>query len=227
MQVFGKSAKIHQSPPRSAKTANCGFSQNPQLLAPKSPLGVWVRWLGSQSWPPFPCSKLFLFCLVLLNYMRSGFFSWCTVPYSCILTSVADPGCLSRTPDPEFYPSRILDPGSQFQDPKTATKEKGKKIFYHISFGSYKFHKIENYLIFEMPKKKILASFQKIIEFLAKNLSLTSKTYGFGIRDPRPGIWKKNLFWIPDPGSRGQKGTGSRIRIRNTDSDTMQQFWDR
>ncbi len=32
-----------------------------------------------------------------------------------------------------------------------------------------------------------------------------------GIRDPRSG--KKP---IPDPGSRGQKGTGSRIRIRNT-----------
>jgi hypothetical protein len=34
---------------------------------------------------------------------------------------------------------------------------------------------------------------------------------GSEIRDP-----EKNLFWIPDPGSRGQKGTGSRIRIRNT-----------
>jgi hypothetical protein len=32
-------------------------------------------------------------------------------------TSVADPGCLSRTLDPDFYPSRI-------PDPKTATKEK-------------------------------------------------------------------------------------------------------
>jgi hypothetical protein len=30
------------------------------------------------------------------------------------------------------------------------------------------------------------------------------------------GIRKKP---IPDPGSRGQKGTGSRIRIRNTGSD--------
>ncbi len=28
---------------------------------------------------------------------------------------------------------------------------------------------------------------------------------------------RKNLFRIPDPGSRGQKGTGSRIRIRNTE----------
>ncbi len=36
---------------------------------------------------------------------------------------------------------------------------------------------------------------------------------GSGIRDPGSGIWKKP---IPDPGSRGQKGTGSRIRIRNT-----------
>jgi hypothetical protein len=41
---------------------------------------------------------------------------------------------------------------------------------------------------------------------------------GSGIRDTRSGIRdpEKNLFRIPDPGSRGQKGTGSRIRIRNT-----------
>jgi hypothetical protein len=38
------------------------------------------------------------------------------VPYG----SVADPGCLSRIPDPDFYPSRI-------PDPKTATKERGEK----------------------------------------------------------------------------------------------------
>jgi hypothetical protein len=38
---------------------------------------------------------------------------------------------------------------------------------------------------------------------------------GSGIRDPGSG---KNLFRIPDPGSRGQKAPdpGSRIRIRNT-----------
>ncbi len=34
---------------------------------------------------------------------------------------------------------------------------------------------------------------------------------GFEIRDPRSGIRKKP---IPDPGSRGKKITGSRIRIR-------------
>ncbi len=35
-------------------------------------------------------------------------------------TSVADPGCLSRIPDPDFYTYRI-------PDPKTATKETGEK----------------------------------------------------------------------------------------------------
>jgi hypothetical protein len=41
--------------------------------------------------------------------------------------SVADPGCLSRIPDPDFYPSRI-------PDPKTATKERGEKKFDVIPF---------------------------------------------------------------------------------------------
>ena len=37
--------------------------------------------------------------------------------------------------------------------------------------------------------------------FLLQKLSLSSEKYGFGIRDPEKSI--------PDPGSRGQKGTGS------------------
>ncbi len=41
--------------------------------------------------------------------------------------SVADPGCLSRIPDPDFYPSRIPGLGSRIPDPKTATKERGEK----------------------------------------------------------------------------------------------------
>ncbi len=41
--------------------------------------------------------------------------------------SVADPGCLSRIPDPDFYPSRI-------PDPKTATKERVEKKFDVIPF---------------------------------------------------------------------------------------------
>ncbi len=41
---------------------------------------------------------------------------------------------------------------------------------------------------------------------------------GSEIRDPGSG---KNPFRIPDPRSRGQKGTGSRIRIRNTVCDNL------
>jgi hypothetical protein len=51
-----------------------------------------------------------------------------------ILSSVADPGCLSRIPDPDFYPSRIQDLGSRIQNPKTATKERGENFFFDIPF---------------------------------------------------------------------------------------------
>jgi hypothetical protein len=62
-----------------------------------------------------------------------------------------------------------------------------------------------------MLKKKIWTSFQRIIELLTQKFALSFKQYRVGIRDPRSGIRKKPL---PDPrsGSRGQKGTGSRIR---------------
>jgi hypothetical protein len=51
--------------------------------------------------------------------------------------SVADPGCLSRTLDPDFYPSRI-------QDPKTATKERGEKKLVVIPFfGAINFTKLK------------------------------------------------------------------------------------
>ena len=46
--------------------------------------------------------------------------------------SVADPGCLSRIPDPDFYPSRIPDLGSQIQKQQ---QERGvKKKFLVIPF---------------------------------------------------------------------------------------------
>jgi hypothetical protein len=62
-----------------------------------------------------------------------------------------------------------------------------------------------------MLKKKFGPIFQELLKFLPKKLSPSPQKYGFGIRDPSR---KKP---IPDPGSRGQKGTGSRIRIRNTE----------
>jgi hypothetical protein len=43
------------------------------------------------------------------------------------VSSVADPGCLSRIPDPDFCPSRI-------PDPKTATEERGEKKFVVLPF---------------------------------------------------------------------------------------------
>ncbi len=93
------------------------------------------------------------------------------------------------------YPgSRILiftHPGSRIQ--KQEQKRGVKKNFCHTFIGSHKFHKFVNYFSFEVLKKKIWANF--------KNMGLGS------------GIRKKP---IPDPGSRGQKGTESRIRIRNT-----------
>jgi hypothetical protein len=92
-----------------------------------------------------------------------------------------------------IYPSRIPDPGS---------KNSNNKDLLSYLFCSYKFHKIENYFIFEMLKKRIWASFQRIIElYTQKFVTKFSK------------IW----VWDPGSGSRGQKGTGSRIRIRNTE----------
>ena len=46
---------------------------------------------------------------------------------SKVVNSVADPGCLSRIPDPDFDPSRI-------PDPKTATEERGERKFVVIPF---------------------------------------------------------------------------------------------
>jgi hypothetical protein len=57
-----------------------------------------------------------------------------------------------------------------------------------------------------MPKKKIWANFQRIIELFIRKLSLSSKKYGFGIWDPGSG---KNLFLIPDPGVKKAPGPGS------------------
>jgi hypothetical protein len=63
-----------------------------------------------------------------------------------------------------------------------------------------------------MLNKKILSNFQRIIElFTPKIVTKISNIWVWdpGSGDPRSGIRKKH---IPDPGSRGQKGTGSQIR---------------
>jgi hypothetical protein len=122
-----------------------------------------------------------------------------------IFISVADPGCLSRIPDPDFYPSRISDPGS-----KNSNKREGwKKICCHNFLCSHKFHKIAYYFSFYVLKKKIWANFQRIIKLFTQKIVNNSQNYGFGI----PGSGKP----IPDPGVKKAPDPGSRIRIRNTD----------
>jgi hypothetical protein len=62
-----------------------------------------------------------------------------------------------------------------------------------------------------MLKKKIWPNFPRIIEVFTQKI--VTNPLKIWVWDPGSG---KNLFWIPDPGSRSQKGPGSRIRIRNT-----------
>jgi hypothetical protein len=82
----------------------------------------------------------------------------------------------------------IRDPGSQIPFPKTATEERDekKKLLSFLFLFSPKFHKIEHYYSFEkLKKKKIGSIFKELSNFLPKKWSLSSQTYGFGIRDPR------------------------------------------
>ena len=115
----------------------------------------------------------------------------------------------------DVYPgSRILNfphPGTQISDPgsKNSNKREGwKKICCHNFLCSHKFHKIAHYFSFEVPKKKIWANFQWIIGLFTQKLSISSQKYGFGIRDPEKTYSGSRI--------QGSKGTGSRIRIRNT-----------
>jgi hypothetical protein len=60
--------------------------------------------------------------------------------------SVADPGCLSRIPDPDFYPSRFPDPrsripdlGSRISDPGSRIQKQQQKRGVKKNFMSYFF----------------------------------------------------------------------------------------
>jgi hypothetical protein len=99
-------------------------------------------------------------------------------------TSVADPGCLSRIPDPDFYPSRIPDVGSQIQ--KQQQKRGVKKKFVIPFFVATNFAKLNIILFLKCQTKKFGPIFKELLKFLPQKLS--SQKYGFGIRDPRSGI---------------------------------------
>jgi hypothetical protein len=121
------------------------------------------------------------------------------------LRSVGDPGCLSRI-------LIFTHPGSRIQKQQQKTGVK-KKLAVILFLCSHKFDNIVHYFSFDVLKRKIWVNFQIIIELFTQTIVTKIQKYGFVIRDPRSGIRKKP---IPDPGARGQKGTRSRIWIRNT-----------
>ncbi len=112
----------------------------------------------------------------------------------------------------------IPDPGTRIPDPKTAIKERGeKKIYFHRFFGGTNFTKCKIILFLNCRRKKLGQILKNYRTFSQKVVTKLSKIW---VWDPRSGIRDKP---IPDPGSRGQKGTGfqipdsgSRIRIRNS-----------
>ncbi len=112
----------------------------------------------------------------------------------------------SRIQDPLFtHPgSRTPDPGSQIQ--KQVEKRGVEKNFVKHFFVATNFPKCK--IILFLNCSRFGPNFKELLNFSPKKLSLSSQKYEFRIRDPRSGIRNKP---IPDPGSRGQKGTQSRI----------------
>ncbi len=110
--------------------------------------------------------------------------------------SVADPGCLSRIPDPDFYPSRIPDPGY-----KNSSKREGWKKLVVIPFFV-----------------AIISQNWKLFYFWnaeEKNFGQFSKNY----RTLYPKIVTKlSKIWVWDPGSeiRDPEKTFSGSRIQGS-----------
>jgi hypothetical protein len=105
-------------------------------------------------------------------------------------------------PDPGSRILMFTHPGSRIPDPRSRIQKqqqkRGVKKISCLNFlCSHKFHKIANYFSFEVLKKKIWATFQRIIELLPKKFSLSSQKYGFGI--PDPGVKKRHRIPDPDP----------------------------
>ncbi len=115
----------------------------------------------------------------------------------------------------------IPDPGSLIPDPRTATKDRGEKIFFvKPFFVATNFTKLNIILFLICWRKKFGPIFQKLLKFLPKKLSPKYMGLGSGIRDPRSGIRDPEKTYsgsqIPDPGVKKAPDPGSRIRIRNT-----------
>ena len=111
---------------------------------PKRPMGRIQIWIQIRNDPlgriqildPDPKSENISkgFATLLFKYMselpkstirkyKMKTFNWITM----VTGSVADPGCLSRIPDPDFSPSRIPDPGSRISDPGSRIQPKRRR----------------------------------------------------------------------------------------------------
>jgi hypothetical protein len=141
------------------------------------------------------------------------------------MSSVADPGCLSRI---LILPrSQISDPRSRIQ--KQQQRREVKKMCYHTFFVAATF-KIVNYLIFDMLKKKIWSNFQKYYRtFTQKMVTKLLKIWvwdpGSNIWDPGSNVWdpgseiwdpKKTYFVSRIQVSKRHQIPDSGSRIRNT-----------
>ncbi len=109
------------------------------------------------------------------------------------------------------------DSGSRIPDPKTATKKRDEKKFVIITFFvATNFTKLNIILFLKCWRKNFWPNFEELFKFLPKKLALSSKKYGFGIRDPRSGI-RINLFRNPDLGVKNalDPGSGSATLAKN------------
>jgi hypothetical protein len=185
------------------------------ILLPKEPIArpPYIIYRGNDPESrQFPLLKTgesvfsFFLCIFLNSCLRGGFIHCGTsvllakVRVCVLIISWCRNQCCGSgmfIPDPDFYPSRISDPGSRIPDPKTATKKRGEQIFCQPFFCSHKFHKIVNYFIFEMLKKKLGQFSKNYRTSYSKNCHQALKNMGLGpeIRDP-----EKKTIRIPDPG---------------------------
>jgi hypothetical protein len=102
----------------------------------------------------------------------------------------------------DVYPGSwfFTHPGSQ-----NSNKREGWKNFFVIPFYlATNFTKLTIILVLKSWRKKFGSIFKELYNFLPKKLSLSSQTYGFGIRDPEKTysgsrIQGSKRHRIPDP----------------------------
>ncbi len=121
--------------------------------------------------------------------------------YICLdLSSVADPGCLSRLLNFVHSRSRISYP-----IPKNSNKRDDEKNLLSYLFCSHKYwyHKNSKLFYFWIDEDKFGLIYKELKNFLPEKFSLSSQNIGLG-----SGIGK-NLIRIPDPGSKMAPDPGS------------------